>query len=78
MGQPGWYRDKATGWTSEESGFDVWQGYDIFLFSRPTLRPTMGTEVSFPVGKAALYLVIKLRMCGAIFTLPHMSAWCSA
>jgi hypothetical protein len=76
------------GWTAEGSEFDSGQWREIFLFcteSRSALFPTqspikwvLGT-ISLGVkqlgGEAHLHLVAKLRICGAIPSLPYKSSW---
>jgi len=32
---------QATGWTTEKSWFDLWQGWELFFFSRAS-RPVLG------------------------------------
>jgi hypothetical protein len=52
--QLSWYSNSGTGWMIEKSGFDFWNGEELFSFPQTGSGSTRGTGSCFLYGKAAV------------------------
>jgi hypothetical protein len=72
------YSDYARGWMTREVGFDFWLGERFFSIpqcSDQCLGLPRDVKLLSMELTAHQYLVLRLRMVGAIPARPHLSSW---